>query len=65
MNRWIQVIGLSLAVFSLAAGISAPKQAPSKAAASQKQTTSPREFGQSYATLRPEQKKLLEDYIRR
>ena len=65
MNLRIHVIGVSLVSFSLAAAMSAQTQTQAKAAASQKQTSSPREFGQSYATLRPEQKKLLEDYIRR
>ncbi len=64
MNRRISIVGLSLAMFSSVA-MPAQKQTPAKAAASQNQASSPREFGQSYAALRPEQKKLLEDYIRR
>ena len=62
MNRRIQVIGLGLASFVLAA--SAQKQS-SKAPAPQNQTNETRVFGQSYATLRPEQQHLLDDFVRR
>ena len=65
MNQPIQVIGLSLAVFLLAAGLSAQKQTPAKPPAPEEQSTSTRAFGQSYATLLPEQKKLLDDFIQR
>jgi hypothetical protein len=65
MIRPAQVIGSSLAVFALAAGMSAQKQAPAKPAGPQDQATREQEFGQSYATLRPEQQKLLVDFIRR
>jgi len=61
MNRPIQVICSSLAVFLLAAGTSAQKQTPAKPFG----PTSPRAFGQSYDTLLPEQKKLVDDFIRR
>jgi len=64
VNRRIYVIGLSLAMFSAVVGMSAQKQAPAKATPPQKQTSSPREFGKSYVTLRPEQKKLVDDYVR-
>jgi hypothetical protein len=65
MNRTIQVIGLSLAIFLLAAGMSAQKQTTAKPTAPEKQSTSQRMFGESYATLLPEQKSLLDDFIRR
>ena len=65
MIRPIQVIGSSLAVFLLAAGMSAQKQTSAKATAPEKQSTTPRVFGQSYATLLPEQKRLLDDFVRR
>jgi hypothetical protein len=65
MNRCIQVIGLSLAVLALATGTSAQKQTQKTASTPQKQAGTPLEFGKSYATLRPEQKRLLDDYIRR
>jgi len=64
VNRLIYVIGLSLAMFSAVVGMSAQKQTPAKATPPQKQTSSPREFGKSYVTLRPEQKKLVDDYVR-
>ena len=64
MNRRTHLIGLSLAMFSLVE-MPAQKQTPANAAASQNQASRRREFGQSYATLRAEQKKLLEDFIRR
>jgi hypothetical protein len=35
------------------------------ASTAQKQLNAPREFGNLYATLRPHQKRLLDDYIRR
>jgi hypothetical protein len=65
MNYPIQVICSSLAVFLLVAGVSAQEQAPAKPTVPEKQSTSPRVFGQSYATLLPEQKKLLDDFVRR
>jgi hypothetical protein len=36
-----------------------------KATAAQQQTSNSHQFGESYATLRPEQKQLIEDYVRR
>jgi hypothetical protein len=65
MNQLIQMICPSLAVLLLAAGMSAQKQTPAKPTGSEKQSASPRAFGQSYATLLPEQKKMVDDFIRR
>jgi|SRR6516165_306574 hypothetical protein len=65
MSQRIQVVGLCLAVLALATGASAQKQAQAKTTTPQKQAGSPREFGKSYATLHPEQKKLLDDYVKR
>lgn len=65
MNRLIQMIGLGLVTSVLTAGTAAQKQTPTKAAPSQKPANSAREFGKSYATLRPEQKKLVDDFVRR
>jgi hypothetical protein len=59
------VIGSNLAIFLLAAGLFAQTQTPEKTTAPEKQSTSPRVFGQSYSTLLPEQKKLLDDFVRR
>jgi len=64
MNRFIHVIGVGLVISALAVGAAAQKQTPAKATPPQKQTSSPREFGKSYVTLRPEQKKLVDDYVR-
>jgi len=65
MSQRIQVVGLCLALLALATGAAAQKQAQAKTTAPQKQASSPREFGKSYATLRPEQKKLVDDYVKR
>jgi len=66
MNQWIRAISTSLAVIALAAGASAQNQTkPKKPSAPQKAAANPQEFGKSYATLRPEQKKLIDDFIRR
>src|SRR6516162_2691922 len=65
MNRRVQAISSSLVVLVLAAGLSAQKQTQAKASSPQKQTTSPHAFGESYATLLPEQKRLLDDFVRR
>jgi hypothetical protein len=64
MDQRVQMIGSSLAIFLLAAGTSAQKT-PAKPTVPEKQSTSPRAFGESYATLLPEQKKLLDDFIQR
>jgi hypothetical protein len=40
------------------------KKAPAKTDATQERTST-RQFGKSYATLRPEQKRLVDDYVRR
>lgn len=65
MSCRIQVVSLCLAILAMAAGASAQKQAQAKTSTPQKQASSPREFGKSYATLRPEQKKLVDDYVKR
>jgi len=65
MNRPAQVIASSLALFVLAAGMSAQKQTPAKATVPPKQASSPRAFGESYDTLLPEQKRLVDDFVRR
>src|SRR6516225_9339609 len=65
MNRPIQLISLGFVVFLLAAGMSAQKQTEAKTTTQQKQATSPHAFGESYATLLPEQKRLLDDFVRR
>lgn len=63
MNRRTPLIGVGLAGFVLA--VVAQKQPSQKAPAAQNQTSDTRVFGQSYTTLRPEQKHLMDDYVRR
>src|SRR3974390_2323191 len=65
MNQPLQVICLSLAILLLAAGTSAQKQTPPKRQGPKNQSGGPRVFGQSYDSLLPEQKKLVDDFIRR
>ena len=65
INRPIQVITLSLASFLLAAGMSAQQTTPAKEATPQKQTGAPQVLGESYVTLLPEQKRLVDDFVRR
>src|SRR6516162_6424747 len=65
MNRPVQAIISSVIVLILAAGMSAQKQTEAKTTTPQKQASSPHAFGESYATLLPEQKRLLDDFVRR
>ena len=63
MNRRFQVIGLGLAVLVVA--MYAQKQPSQKAPGAQNQTRDAQGLGQSYSTLRPEQKRLVDDFARR
>jgi len=65
MNSVAQIIALSLAVVGLVGGSAGQEQKPAKATTPQPKVGSPRAFGQSYATLLPEQKRLLDDFVRR
>jgi hypothetical protein len=65
MDRSVQAISFSLVVLLLAAGMSAQKQTQAKTTTQQKQASSPHAFGESYATLLPEQKRLLDDFVQR
>lgn len=65
MNRVVQVIGLGLVAIVLTAGTAAQNQTSTKTTSSHNQTSSPRRYGESYETLRPEQKKLVDDFVRR
>ena len=58
------MIGSNLAIFLLAAGMFAQTQTPATPAPD-KEPAGPRVFGESYATLLPEQKKLLDEFVRR
>jgi len=65
MNCRVHVIVLSLVLTGLTANSLAEKPTPAKATTPQEQPTSPHAFGESYATLLPDQKRLLEDFARR
>jgi hypothetical protein len=65
MKRLIQAISASLAILLLAVGVSAQKSTAEKDATPQKQASTPHVFGESYGTLLPEQKHLLDDFVRR
>jgi hypothetical protein len=66
MNQRARAVGMQLAVLALAAGALAQNQTETKKTADpQKQAASTREFGKSYETLRPEQKRLVDDYVAR
>jgi hypothetical protein len=65
MNSVAQMIALSLVVVGLATGLAGQEQTPAKATTPQPKASSPHAFGQSYATLLPEQKRLLDDFVRR
>jgi len=61
-----RAISIILAVFVATGPASSQEQTdPKHASVPQKGTSGMREFGKSYATLRPEQKKLVDDYVRR
>src|SRR6516164_9284511 len=64
MNRPNRAIGLGLVLLVLAA-LSAQNQTQAKTNTPHKEATSPHAFGESYATLLPEQKRLLDDFVRR
>lgn len=64
VNCLIRVIVLGVEIVALTAGMAPQKQTPSKAPAPQKQASDQRRFGQSYSTLRPEQKRLVDDFVR-
>jgi hypothetical protein len=65
MNCLVRVIALSLVIIGLVGGSTEQEQKPAKATTPQKQANSPQAFGESYATLLPEQKRLLDDFVRR
>ena len=63
MNSLTRATALGVAISALPAWATAQKQMSAKETAPKKQTSSPREFGNSYVALRPEQKKLVDDYV--
>ena len=66
MNRPIQVVvGVNLVALMLAAGVSAQNQTHAKTNTPHKEAATPHTFGESYATLLPEQKRLIDDFVQR
>ena len=65
MNCLVQVIALSLVIIGLVGGSAEQEQKPAKATTPQKQASSRQAFGESYATLLPEQKRLVDDFVQR
>src|SRR5215472_17228738 len=65
MNCVAQMIALSFVVAGLAGGSAAQGSKSTKATTPQPKATSPHTFGESYGTLLPEQKRLLDDFVRR
>src|SRR3974377_364599 len=66
MNRPIQVVvGVNLVALMLAAELSAQNQNHTKTNTPHKEATTPHTFGESYATLLPEQKRLIDDFVQR
>ena len=65
VSHFLSLTTSVFALFLLAPGISAQKQTPAKATTPQPKTSGPRAFGQSYATLLPQQKRLVDDFVRR
>jgi hypothetical protein len=63
MNSLTRAAALGVVISAFPAWATAQKQMSAKETAPKKQTSSPREFGNSYVTLRPEQKKLVDDYV--
>src|SRR5215831_8938770 len=65
MNCLIRAIGLSIVLLVLAAALPAQNQTQAKTTTPHKEATTPRTFGESYATLLPAQKRLLDDFVQR
>jgi hypothetical protein len=65
MNSVIRMIALGLLALGLGSASAAQQQQSAKATTPQPKSSSPRAFGQSYATLLPQQKRLLDDFVRK
>ena len=65
MKSVAQMIALSLIVVGLAGGSGGQEQKPKKATTPQPIASNPHAFGQSYATLLPDQKRLVDDFVQR
>jgi hypothetical protein len=65
MKCLVRVIALCLVIIGLDGGSEEQEQKPAKATTPQEPATSIHAFGKSYATLLPEQKRLVDDFVRR
>ena len=65
MKSVAQMIALNLIVVGLVGGSAGQEQKSAKATVPQPKASSPRAFGQSYATLLPEQKRLVDNFVQR
>ena len=65
MKSVAQVIALNLVVAGLAGGSAGQGQKPAKATTPQPKASIPHVFGRSYATLLSEQKRFVDDFVRR
>jgi hypothetical protein len=65
MNSVTQKIALSLIVIGFSGGSVGQEPKPAKATTPQPKASTQRAFGQSYATLLPGQKRLLDDFVRK
>jgi len=64
MNSITQMIAVSLVVAGLVGGSAGQEQKPAKATTPPPKASSPHAFGQPYATLLPEQRSLLDNFVR-
>jgi hypothetical protein len=65
MNCVAQIIVLSLVVAGLFGDLAGQEQKPAKTTTPQPTASGQRAFGQSYVSLLPEQKRLIDDFVRR
>jgi hypothetical protein len=65
MKSFAQMIALNLMIVALAGGSAGQEQKPAKATTPQPKVSSSHAFGQSYATLLTEQKRLVDDFVQR
>ena len=65
MNRPRQPISISVAAVALSISALAQTGTKTKKAGVSQEAAGPKEFGKSYATLRPEQKRLVDDFVLR
>ncbi|HEX8895652.1 MAG TPA: hypothetical protein VF783_20170 [Terriglobales bacterium] len=64
MKSVAQMIALNLILVGLVGGSAGQEQKQAKTTTPEPKASSPRAFGQSYATLLPQQKRLVDDFVR-